>query len=273
MGLALHNYHDTYSKLPVAIFSDTVCSTAFDDDGLGWMSAILPYVEQQPLYDRLKQSPFYGQFGALELHWRANGRPTTDPGTQIPGGETRLKVYKCPSSVLPEVVPARWQMPGDTAARQAENGEMIGYAVSDYKAAGGSCRGDDGIMHKQCEARNRGFQDVTDGLSNTIMVGESSYVTPNSTTNPTQVQDWPIWIGGPGTDESVRINGRTGSPINCQCAKMFLAINDDCAFSMHPGGAQFAFSDGSVRFISQNIAIQTYCNLHSIGDGTPTGNF
>lgn len=273
MGIGLHNYHDTYGRLPVAIFSAN--SGAFDDDGFGWQSAILPFIEQQPLFDRLKQSPYYGQFGALELHWAANGSPTTEPGAPIPGGETKVKIYKCPSSVLPDIVPATWRIPGQTTggALPAERGEMIGYAVSDYKAAGGSCFGDDGIMHKLREAKWRGFQDVVDGLSNTIMVGESAYVTPNSTTSPTQVQDWPIWIGGPGTDESSRINGRTRAPINCQCVKMFLAINDDCAFSFHPGGAQFAFADGSVHFISQNIAIQTYCNLHSIQDGNPIGNY
>ena len=52
-----------------------------------------------------------------------------------------------------------------------------------------------------------------------------------------------------------------------------LALDDDCAFSFHNGGAQFSFCDGSVRFISQNISIQTYCNLHGRDDGRILGDF
>ncbi|MCU0713286.1 MAG: DUF1559 domain-containing protein [Pirellula sp.] len=120
-------------------------------------------------------------------------------------------------------------------------------------------------------------------MSNTIIVGESSYVTTTTsasarrTTPPTAFRDWPTWIGmfGDGQDETVRINGRTESPINAQVNPntMYFAINDDNAFSYHPGGAQFAFCDGSVQFISQNVAIQTYCNLHDKRDGQPIGSW
>jgi prepilin-type processing-associated H-X9-DG protein len=54
---------------------------------------------------------------------------------------------------------------------------------------------------------------------------------------------------------------------------MLFAINDDCAFSFHAGGAQFAFADGSVHFLSENIASDTYCNIHSISDGQTLGDW
>src|SRR5689334_479296 len=117
---------------------------------------------------------------------------------------------------------------------------------------------------------NRRFSEITDGLSNTVMVGESSMVQGNSTVaaSNTQIQDWPVWIGGPGQDETVRFNGRTTAPINCGCTttNMVPAISDDCAFSSHANGAQFTFCDGSVKFISQNISIQVWCNLNSMND-------
>jgi len=266
MGLAMHNYHETYKKLPMAIMSDPKCDTSFDDDGFGWLCMLLPFVEQQQLYNRVAPN---GQFGALETYWRANNRP-------IPGGEIKVATYRCPSSTLPDVVPATFTIPGFNVARPPSSGEMLGYAVTDYKSAGGSCFGDDGPIQKNCEyVGGHKFSDIRDGLSNTLLAGESAYVTGNNTTNPTVVEDWPIWIGAPGTDESVRTNGRTSAPINCRTTpgNMLRAINDDCNFSFHPGGAQFVFADGSSKFISENIAMDAYCRLHSIKDGRPIGEF
>jgi len=89
------------------------------------------------------------------------------------------------------------------------------------------------------------------------------------------VDDWPVWIGGLDSDEQTRINGRTTRPVNCGCSvsRMDEALGDDCAFSWHPGGAQFTMCDGSVHFISENIAMDVYCNLHSMNDGQPLGQF
>jgi prepilin-type processing-associated H-X9-DG protein len=44
-------------------------------------------------------------------------------------------------------------------------------------------------------------------------------------------------------------------------------------FSMHPGGAQVVFGDGSVHFLSQNIAAFTVYKLLCINDGVPVGDY
>jgi prepilin-type N-terminal cleavage/methylation domain-containing protein/prepilin-type processing-associated H-X9-DG protein len=270
MALAVHNYESTFKRIPCAIMGSPINGHRFDDDGFGWQSAILPFIEQQNLYNQLTGHPLWGAEGALELNQALTGRP-------IPGGEVEVGTYRCPSSTLPKVVPEFWAIPGgqNFGPLVAENRQMIGYAVSDYKTAGGSCYGDDGAMHKRAGAPWRRFADFTDGLSNSALLCESSYVTGNGTTAPTRVEDWPIWIGGPGTDESNRTNGRTNAPINCKCnpQRMLFAINDDCAFSFHAGGAQFAFADGSVHFLSENISSDTYCNIHSISDGQTLGDW
>ena len=271
IGLGLHNYHDTFNSLPPAILGGYDGTgggggDAYDDEGFGFLCAILPYIEQQPLYDLV--NPNGDQYGVFDNYADAN------PGNHVwPGGDTIIGTYSCPSSALPDIVPETYDVPGSrNGALPQDKDYYVGYATSDYKGAGGSKAGDNGLLHKLDEARNaRKFRDVTDGLSNTIMAGESSYVYDDDD----EVDDWPVWIGGLDSDEQVRMNGRTTAPINCGCSvsRMDEAISDDCAFSWHPGGAQFVFADGSVHFLSENIDIQTYSDLHGINEGNPIGSF
>ena len=298
IGLALHNYESTYKRLPVAVWGENRLnnfngtSSAYDDDGYGWLVSIMPYIEQGNFYNTLASfrsddpsTPLaLGTPGSLERWWRDNGAPAT--GFVIPGGDQKIGIYRCPSSALPDVVPETYTIPGANVPSPTTSVWSRGYAVTDYKAAGGSARGDYGIMHKLWETPGGGrkFGDVTDGLSNTIASGESSYVQGGTSTkwggsatptNPGSASDWPIWMGAPGSDECIRTNGRFRSPINAAASPsdMFNAINDDCNFSFHTGGAQFVFGDGSVHFLSENLENTTYSNLHDISDGQPLGQW
>ncbi len=261
IGLGLHSYMEIHSFLPMAIVDGL--SSSNDDDGFGFLCAILPFIEQQALFDRVAPTGRPLVF----RDYAARGRGPW------PGGEVKISTYRCPSSMLPDLVPDRFTVPGSTAgALPPRLSWWAGYAVSDYKGAGGSCHGNDGVLHKNREAPGgRRLTEITDGMSNTLMVGESSYVNTNGST----VHDWPTWIGGLGSDEQVRMNGRTSAPINCGCtpSTMARAIGDDCAFSFHLEGAQFVFCDGSVHFISENISMRTYCNMHAMNDGKVLGKY
>ncbi len=283
MGLALHNYEGTYGRLPMLIVSGEcnglpwgAGSTAFDDDGFNWTSSLLPFIDQAPLYNTLTQSPWWGQFGATELYWNSIGSPAT--GAVIPGCERPLPAYLCPSSALPQIVPAVYTVPGNTVAGTTSTPRAIGWPVTHYKGAGGSARGDYGMLHKNCEAPGGlKFADCTDGLSNTVIVGEAAMVTTN--TNPalggTSVQDWPTLYATAGDDEMSRTNGRASAPINngVNFSNMAAGINDDANFSWHTGGCHMTLGDGSVRFISENINIALWSNLHDRSDGNPIGDF
>jgi prepilin-type processing-associated H-X9-DG protein len=148
---------------------------------------------------------------------------------------------------------------------------MVGYGTMDYKGNGGGPLDGSGMLSKQFESHGgRRFSDISDGLSNTLFVGESSYVTANGTTAPTVSEDWPTWLGSVNTDESIRYEGEPAEdPINgyVHPNRMGFARSDDCAFSFHTGGAQFLFGDGSVRFLSENIDIIMYGWLNAINDG------
>ena len=296
IGLALHNYESTYGVLPHALWGDVDpngrttagvidrCRNSsgvglpLQDGGFGWMVSILPFIEQANLYNRINPQGQPDIFDPARIAAVYNG------ATLIPGGDTILSAYVCPSSAMPPIVPATFSIPGAPggAAVPAGTATAVGYATSSYKAAGGSNSGDFGMMHKNCEGGGVKFQHVTDGLSNTIMVGESVYCSSNvsassrATVAPTSFRDWPIWIGSGGqSDEAIRINGRYNSVINARAGyqRMALAINDDNAFSYHVGGAQFALGDGSVRFVSENIDVVTYDYLHDKRDGGIIGDF
>ena len=295
MGLALLNYESTYKRFPLAAMThpERNCSAGpdcgsspYDDDGFGWQAAILPFIEQTNLYNQLQGivlpdgTPLpYGTYGALEIYADAAGR-----GNPIPGGQTEISAYLCPSSAMPTVSPDAWSIPGAPMAGVNRRDQAVGYGTTSYKTAGGSCFGDFGLMHKHNESPEGGrrIASVTDGTSNTIAVAESSYVTGGGlsarwggSTTGERIEDWPIWLGAPGTDESIRTNGRTSAPINAQTspARMIDAISNDSAFSYHIGGAQFCYVDGSVHFLSENLDINTYCNLHDIRDGNVLGEW
>ena len=298
-GLALLNYESAYQRFPSALMGCArITGAAPQDDGVSWAVAILPYLEQGALYSKLEQGAIAlgGTLGTPGIMRRAKGGtwpghgplgPFTISGsggsasatTIVPGGDTVLPMYKCPSSALPDICPLDWKIPGATSSSTHNTGQYsYGYATNDYKAAGGSNRGDFGAMHKLFEANNRRIADITDGTSNTTLVTESTYLTGNGNPGnlaPTTFEDWPIWFGGPNTDESIRTNGRFSAPINAQTNfnRMVTAINDDSAFSYHTGGAQFVFCDGSVHFISESVAQQTYSDLNDISDGNVLGQW
>lgn len=54
MGLALHNYEGVFGKLPPAMFGSPMNGNTLDDDGFGWQVAILPFIEQQNMYDLMQ---------------------------------------------------------------------------------------------------------------------------------------------------------------------------------------------------------------------------
>ena len=320
MGLAIHNYEASYKKIPPAIWTApfpvaplTAASiiwseggtnrtyAQFDDDGYGWQTSILPFIEQGGLYDEMSTTrgtnvPPIGTPGAIEIFWRRNGAPVAG-GVVIPGGNTIISMYLCPSSPFPTIVPATFLIPGATVRTGQEIAASIGYATTSYKACGGTelnvgidPTGNNGIMAKQYETKGIKFAEVLDGLSNTVLCAESTYVTGRRTSaspagaqsggpwtpaNPGLVEDWPIWIGASDNDECSRVTGEFVNPINSGAspANWFNAWGDDSAASYHTGGANFVFADGSAQFLSEEMDRVTYARLHAINDGRPLGDW
>jgi prepilin-type N-terminal cleavage/methylation domain-containing protein/prepilin-type processing-associated H-X9-DG protein len=284
LGLAAHNYLDVHFVLPMGVQAgcdSNECSRSprphpslsrVDDDGLGWGYMLLPMLEQGNLYDQIDtslRSVRMGLVGPFQAYFTATG-------TIIPGGETPLAVFRCPSST---VRATKLNTDGSGTA------DGVGYATSDYfgnngsdltDADGGNSDQRDGVFFKmedhltnnddpaQRPWATRGpaptirIRDFTDGTSNTLIIGEGSYFNED--------QDQGTWIGDTGDDECVLRKASPDSVINT-------TLDDDAFFSFHTGGVQFSFADGSVHFISENISTDVYMRLGARNDGLVVGEF
>jgi hypothetical protein len=131
----------------------------------------------------------------------------------------------------------------NTATTETARSNYVGNN-GDLLMGGGN--GDKGIFTR---LRCTGFRDVTDGLSNTICIGErSSDVGTQTTRNAGLIYASPDMDQSP--DSGVRsVFGNGGVAINANNAN-----NTQGFSSLHTGGAHFLLLDGAVRFINENLS-------------------
>jgi prepilin-type N-terminal cleavage/methylation domain-containing protein len=256
LGLAIHNFHDTYKYSP-PVHTGGVNSGNADKYGT-WFVVILPYLEQQALYDQFD----------LKQTWDAGPNPAA---AALPAAS--LSVYMCPtrrggvnmSDNVPQVGAT-----GDYAASSVASANYQHQFQALNVLYGGmvGC----GPNRQGAVWKGRiGFQNVTDGLSNTLFVGEKHvYVADmnkggnnggsgDGNLYVTQTTGWWECHSVRQTDHP---NGLGRGP-NDQRANRFHTMG-----SWHPGICQFLWGDGSIRAVSNNIDIATLRLLADRRDGT-----
>ncbi|EAQ80620.1 DUF1559 domain-containing protein [Blastopirellula marina] len=265
IGLALHNYHDVYNTMPPGGFryiSDTPSSTnentAFGATSHSYLVAILPYVEFSAMAD---------QFNDIQ-GWR--GQPNRRVVIAVP------QSYQCPSSTLPRSDHADETLldSGSTVIGQMYAGHYVGNMGpigSGYKlfckkpADSGSapnCNSGNEVSDQGILGANSkiGFRDITDGTSNTIMVGELS--TNNYPTGEAAPRAWSR--GCPDHSCGMAKNVKFGINIQGFVSGNF---NNMSFSSMHSGGAQVLMADASARFVSENVDMDAYLATASRNGG------
>jgi prepilin-type N-terminal cleavage/methylation domain-containing protein len=257
LGLAVHNYHGTYQMLPPA---------ALGGDGeVSWAVLLLPFIEQDNLYKQWD----------LSLRYTYYREPASVVGAQV-------KIYYCPSRRSPPQL----SVTGDSLPPWGGSHGALG----DYAANGGTStavwddpRNGDGVLlyaDTTFGPNNTvtgwrsltAFKDVTDGLSNTLLIGEK-HVLINQFGQA--AGDNSIY-NGDDIRAIVRVAGRQlPGPIDRPLASSPTdSYRPDERFgSYHTGGCQFVLCDGSVRMIPVGVDINTLTRLAARNDGLPVGDY
>jgi prepilin-type N-terminal cleavage/methylation domain-containing protein len=260
IGLAMHNYYDSYGRFPAGYSDPTPWPVGGQTPqgldhgpGWGWGAYLLPYLEQDNLY---KQINFTVDVG--------------DP-SMASVCSTFLKVFTCPSDASQaNTITITSNAAATNVGPSATGLSSWALATSNYVA----CNGNDGVddfttpPHTGAFLRaSKGFTipDISDGLSNTFFVCDRPSFLSNCS-----------WVGCPtgAANPFLLAPGNYGAEttlVMCHAGSTGPnsqgVFDADSTWSPHSYGVPYLFGDGSVHFISNGIDIPTWMALATRAGG------
>jgi prepilin-type N-terminal cleavage/methylation domain-containing protein/prepilin-type processing-associated H-X9-DG protein len=273
IALAMHNYHQSVNTFPPEAINDP----NYHGTWWNWLTFGLPYMENAPIYNAINFS-----------------LPTYNPANRTTVFQALIATFQCPTDNTNKLVPNMyWVDPsnyptypvigaptsytssfGDTKVTSPFD-YLSGDTTANTWGCGNTFRG---VFGECSNGAAVGIQGITDGSTNTFLAGEDS---PN-------MNGQLAWTNGDATYATtvIPLNWMTnykdgqfepnGDPCNFTSALYDANHSVHCwrnqvyiySFkSLHPGGANFAMADGSVRFIKQSINARIYNSLGSRAGG------
>ena len=238
IGLALHNFHDTQKGLPPGYFTQVAGDGTETGPGWGWSAYMLPYIEQDNLFRQIRFD--------LDIRDPANAQPRT----------AIIAILNCPSE----------SRTGPITVVDLTGNPLLVVGPSNYVAMNGVLGvSSDSWDNNGVFLRNRRMMldAVTDGLSNTLFVGERA-------SNMSDVT-WTGAVTG-AIVPAKRYPDLADQLANAEAAAALvlahgsrdhlpnnpLVFDADATSSFHIQGVNFLFGDGSVRMINNSIKGTSY---------------
>lgn len=291
IGLALHNYESTVNRFPIGASCHDLRGTSAGV-GLSWMVGLLPYVEQATLYNQVDMNATNNGAVSLPVSLLSSNAALLN-GVFVP-------VFNCPSTPLDVMKTAT------TTGYSYQQASYVGISGATNEdgfparwvssccilSIGGLISADGMLVPNQALKLSL----VTDGTSNTIVVGECSNYALDSAKNRQRVDgsfpnSWHTGAGGIGVPPRYVNAAVPNNPALAPNAYNITTIryppnssysqtgvrNDhgpnNPLTSAHTGGVQILMADGTVRLISENINLTALKALACCRDGQVLGDF
>ncbi len=276
MGVAMHNYLDSYRKFPIGSRSGSVVPR--NSYGTNWRASILAQLDQGAVYDQLNFET--GSFSSASTNFAGN---------PVLRG-LLLSVYQCPSSPIDPFVNA----PSTANTNQSQMHHYVGISGASPDPANRTDRCEQSSRGTVCDTgvlvpnECKGIENVTDGTSNTILLAEQSGTVNNEVLAANYAGGWsgtaadslPIYtVSTMPTGTNYYYVGLTTIvwALNYQVKTVNSSSRpyetNTILNSYHPGGIQILLTDGSTRFLSDTVEMSVLRNLGSADDGQVVAQF